>query len=535
LKKCKFIFVTGGVVSGLGKGITAASLGRLLKQRGLKVAAQKLDPYMNVDPGTMNPFQHGEVFVTEDGAETDLDLGHYERFIDENLTKFSNLTSGKVYYNVLNRERSGGYLGQTVQVIPHITGYIKEFIYTGAEMSKADIMITEIGGTTGDIESQSFLEAIRQIAHEEGSDNCLFIHVVLMPFLKASGEHKSKPAQHSVKELRMLGISPDIIITRSDEPIEQSVKDKISLFCNVKPDCVIENLTLPSVYEAPLALHDNGFDRVVCRELSLNLPEPDMTKWKSMVGSIGQRDGRTTIAIVGKYVKLHDAYLSVVESLNHAGFEHRKKIDIRWIDSEDITSDSVVSLLAGVDGVIIPGGFGSRGIDGKIAACRYVRENNIPFLGICLGMQIAVIEFARNVCGMEGANSSEFDERSPYRVIDLMDGQRELVEKGGTMRLGAYPCQIKSGTQLETIYGTTDISERHRHRYEFNNAYTDIFTQHGLVISGASPDGKLIEAVELPENDFFVAVQFHPEFKSRPDKPHPLLSGLLKAGEPTQG
>ena len=530
MRNCKYIFVTGGVVSGLGKGITAASLGRLLKQRGLKVAAQKLDPYMNVDPGTLSPYQHGEVFVTDDGAETDLDLGHYERFIDENLTKFSNLTSGKVHYNVLNRERSGGYLGETVQVIPHITGYIKEFIYAGAELAKADVMITEIGGTTGDIESQSFLEAIRQIALEVGSENCLFIHVVLIPYLKASGEHKSKPAQHSVKELRMLGISPGIIITRSDEPVvEKSVLDKISLFCNVKPDCVIENLTLSSLYEVPLMLHENGLDRVVCRELSLNLPEPDMAAWKSMVERIGGRDNRTTIAIVGKYVKLHDAYLSIIESLNHAGFEHRTKIDIRWIDSEDITAGNAASFFDGVEGIIIPGGFGNRGIEGKINACRYARENNIPFLGICLGMQIAVIEFARNACGLENANSSEFDENAPHRVIDLMDGQREIVEKGGTMRLGAYPCRIKSGTLLEEIYGTREISERHRHRYEFNNTYNELMTGGGLVISGTSPDGKLVETVELPQNDFFVAVQFHPEFKSRPDKPHPLFSALVKA------
>jgi len=531
MKNCKYIFVTGGVVSGLGKGITAASLGRLLKQRGLKVAAQKLDPYMNVDPGTLSPYQHGEVFVTDDGAETDLDLGHYERFIDENLTKFSNLTSGKVHYNVLNRERSGGYLGETVQVIPHITGYIKEFIYAGAEQTQADIMITEIGGTTGDIESQSFLEAIRQIAHEVGSENCLFIHVVLIPYLKASGEHKSKPAQHSVKELRMLGISPDIIITRSDEPIiEQSVKDKISLFCNVKPDCVIENLTLSSLYEVPLMLHENGLDKVVCRELSLNLPEPDMTDWKSMVERIGEKNRQTTIAIVGKYVKLHDAYLSIIESLNHAGIEQRTKIDIRWIDSEDITAENAAAFFDGVKGVIIPGGFGNRGIEGKITACRYARENNIPFLGICLGMQIAVIEFARNVCGLKNANSSEFDENAPHRVIDLMDEQREIVEKGGTMRLGAYPCQIKSGTLLEKIYETKEISERHRHRYEFNNTYNELMTGKGLVISGTSPDGKLVEAVELLQNDFFVAVQFHPEFKSRPDKPHPLFSELIKEG-----
>ena len=528
MKNCKYIFVTGGVVSGLGKGITAASLGRLLKQRGIKVAAQKLDPYINVDPGTMSPYQHGEVFVTDDGSETDLDLGHYERFIDENMTHFSNLTSGKVYYNVLNHERVGGYLGQTVQVIPHVTNYIKEFIYAGAKSSGADVMITEIGGTTGDIESLPFLEAVRQISLEVGKGNCLFIHVVLVPYVAAAGEHKSKPAQHSARELRSIGISPDIIIARSEKPIGESVKDKISLFCSVKPDCVIENLTLPSVYEAPLALHDNGLDKVVCNELSLKSPQPDMTKWKSMLKSIGNRKGHTTIAIAGKYVKLHDAYLSIVESLNHAGFEHRKKVDIRWIDSEEITPGNVASLMAGVNGVIVPGGFGNRGIDGKITTCKYVRENNIPFLGICLGMQIAVIEFARNVCGLEGANSSEFDEQSPYRVIDLMDEQRKIVDKGGTMRLGAYPCNIKNGTILKSVYGAAEISERHRHRYEFNNAYTDILTQHGLVISGTSPDGKLVEAVELPQNKFFMAVQFHPEFKSRPDKPHPLFSALLQ-------
>ena len=529
MKKCKYIFVTGGVVSGLGKGITAASLGRLLKQRGLKVAAQKLDPYMNVDPGTISPYQHGEVFVTDDGAETDLDLGHYERFIDENLTQYSNLTSGKVYYHVLDKERSGGYLGQTVQVIPHITNYIKEFIYAGAELSKADIMITEIGGTTGDIESQSFLEAIRQIAHEAGPNNCLFIHVVLIPYLKASGEHKSKPAQHSVKELRALGITPNIIITRSDDPIEISVKDKISLFCDVKPDCVIENLTLSSLYEVPLMLHDNGLDKIVCRELSLKYPEPDMTGWKAMVDCISERDSRTTIAIVGKYVKLHDAYLSIIESLNHAGFEHHTKIDIQWIDSEGITEENVESMMTGVAGVIIPGGFGSRGIEGKITVCRYLRENNIPFLGICVGMHVMVIEFARNVCGLDGANSSEFDEDAPHRVIDMLEEQRTIVEKGGTMRLGAYPCHIESGTLLEQIYKTTEISERHRHRYEFNNAYKEMMTAHGLVVSGRSPDGKLVEVIELPQNDFFIAVQYHPEFKSRPDKPHPLFSALLKA------
>ena len=525
----KFIFITGGVVSGLGKGITAASLGRLLKQRGLKVAAQKLDPYMNVDPGTMSPFQHGEVFVTDDGAETDLDLGHYERFIDEDLTRFSNLTSGKVYWNVLNRERSGGYLGNTVQVIPHITGEIKDFIYRGAETSGADVLITEIGGTTGDIESQPFLEAIRQISLEKGRGNCLFIHVTLVPYLKGSNEHKSKPTQHSVKELQSMGISPDIIIARADEPFDESIKDKISLFCNVKRDCVIENLTLPCLYEAPLMLHKSGLDRVVCRELGLETPEPDLREWENMVEKIKSRQKKVVIAIVGKYVKLHDAYLSIIESLNHAGYDTGAKVEIRWVESEDVKDENVHVLLDGIDGMIIPGGFGDRGIDGKIIACRYARENNIPLLGICLGMQIAVIEYARHVCGLAGAHSSEFDANSPHPVIDLMEEQKGVTQKGGTMRLGAYPCITREGTLLRRLYGQERISERHRHRYEFNNAYRDILTSKGLVICGTSPDNKLVEAVELPTHRFFIGVQYHPEFKSRPTKPHPLFLGLLKA------
>jgi len=525
----KFIFITGGVVSGLGKGITAASLGRLLKQRGLKVAAQKLDPYMNVDPGTMSPFQHGEVFVTDDGAETDLDLGHYERFIDEDLTRFSNLTSGKVYWNVLNRERSGGYLGNTVQVIPHITGEIKDFIYRGAETSGADVLITEIGGTTGDIESQPFLEAIRQISLEKGRGNCLFIHVTLVPYLKGSNEHKSKPTQHSVKELQSMGISPDIIIARADEPFDESIKDKISLFCNVKRDCVIENLTLPCLYEAPLMLHKSGLDRVVCRELGLETPEPDLREWENMVEKIKSRQKKVVIAIVGKYVKLHDAYLSIIESLNHAGYDTGAKVEIRWVESEDVKDENVHVLLDGIDGMIIPGGFGDRGIDGKIIACRYARENNIPLLGICLGMQIAVIEYARHVCGLAGAHSSEFDANSPHPVIDLMEEQKGVTQKGGTMRLGAYPCITREGTLLRRLYGQERISERHRHRYEFNNAYRDILTSMGLVICGTSPDNKLVEAVELPTHRFFIGVQYHPEFKSRPTKPHPLFLGLLKA------
>jgi len=525
----KYIFVTGGVVSGLGKGITAASLGRLLKQRGLRVAAQKLDPYMNVDPGTMSPFQHGEVFVTDDGAETDLDLGHYERFIDENLTALSNLTSGQVYWNVLKRERAGGYLGGTVQVIPHVTQEIKDFIYAGAQNSGADVLITEIGGTTGDIESQPFLEAIRQVSLEQGGENCLFIHVTLVPYLKCSGEHKSKPTQHSVKELRALGISPNIIIARADEPLSGGIKDKISLFCNVKPDCVIENINVPSLYEAPLMLHQNGLDAVACRALGIDAPAPDLREWQGMVEKIAAREKEVSIAIVGKYVQLHDAYLSIIESLHHAGFEAGAHVNILWVDSGDVTDENAGELLAGAHGMIIPGGFGDRGIEGKIAACRYARENNLPFLGICLGMQVAVIEFARHACGLEKANSGEFDEAAPHRVIDLMPDQAGKVGSGGTMRLGAYPCEIVGGTLLNKLYNAREAGERHRHRFEFNNEYREALTQKGLVICGVSPDGHLVEAIELPGNDFFVGVQFHPEFKSRPNRPHPLFRGLVQA------
>lgn len=527
----KYIFVTGGVVSGLGKGITAASLGRLLKQRGLKVAAQKLDPYMNVDPGTMSPFQHGEVYVTDDGAETDLDLGHYERFIDENLTKLSNLTSGMVYWNVLNREREGYYLGETVQVIPHITEEIKSFIYAGAEKSGADVMITEIGGTTGDIESQPFLEAIRQISLEVGNDNCLFIHVTLIPYLKFSGEHKSKPTQHSVKELRAMGISPNIIIARADDPLDESLKAKISLFCNVKRDCVIENLTLPNLYEAPIMLHKNGLDRVVCRELKLNAPEPDLAEWTTMVEKIKSRKKNVNIAIVGKYVRLRDAYLSIIEGLNHAGFETGANVNILWIDSEDVTEQNVHELLKCANGLIVPGGFGERGIEGKITACRYARENKIPYLGICLGLQIAVIEFARSIIGLKEANSGEFNEKSPHRVIDTMPEQIGITQKGGTMRLGAYPCKLMPGSLIHRLYGADEIRERHRHRYEVNNDYREALTENGLRLCGTSPNGKLVEAIELPQEQhpFFVGVQFHPEFLSRPTKPHPLFWGLVKA------
>ena len=525
----KYIFVTGGVVSGLGKGITAASLGRLLKARGLKVAAQKLDPYINVDPGTMSPYQHGEVFVTEDGAETDLDLGHYERFIDEDLNKFSNLTTGKVYWNVLNKERRGEYLGKTVQVIPHITNEIKEFIYSVGNKTNADVVITEIGGTTGDIESQPFLEAIRQVSLEKGQENCLFIHVTLVPYIKSSGEHKSKPTQHSVKELQSTGISPDIIVMRSDEPIDEDIRQKISLFCNVKPDCVIENITIPVLYEAPIMLENNHFSDIVCRELSIVAPKPELSDWEAMLRRIKSRKKLVKIALVGKYVKLHDAYLSVAEALRHAGYENGSKVDILWVDSETITEETTETLLEGCDGILIPGGFGNRGIEGKILAAKYARENNIPYLGICLGMQIAVIEFARSVLGLKDANSGEFDQYTENKVIDFMPDQNDEINKGGTMRLGSYPCKIKSGTMMEKCYKTDLIGERHRHRYEFNNDFREAMVNAGLLISGTSPDERIVETVEIPENDFYVGVQFHPEFKSRPNRAHPLFSGFIAA------
>ena len=524
----KHIFVTGGVVSGLGKGITAASLGRLLKARGFKVASQKLDPYMNVDPGTMSPLQHGEVFVTNDGAETDLDLGHYERFIDEDLSKFSNLTSGKVYWNVLQKERNGEYLGRTVQIIPHVTDEIKNFIYSCGETSGADIVITEIGGTTGDIESQPFLEAIRQIGHEVGPQNCLFIHVVLVPYLYASGEHKSKPAQHSVKELMNTGIFPDVIVMRSDEPIEESIKEKISLFCNVKRECVIENKTVPVLYEAPLMLHQEGLDEVAVKILGLPDRPIDLSEWSEMIDRIHSSNRKVTIAMVGKYMELHDAYLSVMEALKHASWQEGATVNIKWVDSETVTNDSEEDIFSDVDGILVPGGFGYRGVEGKIEAVRWARVNNIPFLGICLGMQVAVIEFARNVIGLKEANSSEFLPEGKESVIDIMPDQRG-VRKGGTMRLGAYPCKTKESSLLRKLYGEEMISERHRHRYEFNNDFRTLFEKFGMVLSGTSPDDKLVEAVEIPSHPFFIAVQFHPEFKSRPQRPHPCFSGLIKA------
>ena len=525
----KYIFVTGGVVSGLGKGITAASLGRLLKSRGLKVAAQKLDPYINVDPGTMSPYQHGEVYVTEDGAETDLDLGHYERFIDEDLNKYSNLTTGKVYWNVLNKERKGEYLGKTVQVIPHITDEIKRFIYKVGKKTNADVVITEIGGTIGDIESQPFIEAARQVSLEVGRENSLFIHVTLVPYLHGSEEHKTKPTQHSVKELQGMGVNPNIIILRCDEPLEETIFEKISLFCNVKKDCVIENLTLPNLYEAPLMLEKSNFSGIVCRELALDAKEPDLQEWKQMVKRIKERPYTTHIGLVGKYVELHDAYLSVAEALRHAGYYYDTHIKIHWISSETITEENAAELLSGLDGIIVPGGFGHRGIEGMVIAAKYARENNIPFFGICLGMQVAVIEYARHVVGLEKANSGEFDADSPHKVIDFMPGQNDEVDKGGTLRLGSYPCVISKGTTMERCYGASLINERHRHRYELNNDYREILQQYGLTLSGISPDGKLVETVELSDRPFYVGVQYHPEFKSRPNKPHPLFLGFVGA------
>lgn len=525
----KYIFVTGGVVSGLGKGITAASLGRLLKARGLKVAAQKLDPYINVDPGTMSPYQHGEVYVTQDGAETDLDLGHYERFIDEDLNKYSNLTTGKVYWNVLNKERRGEYLGSTIQVIPHITNEIKDFVYSVGKKTNADVVITEIGGTIGDIESQPFIEAARQICLEVGGENSLFIHVTLVPYLKGSDEHKSKPTQHSVRELQGMGVRPDIIVLRCDEPLEESILKKISLFCNVKPDCVIENITLPNLYEAPLMLEKSHFSAIVCRELGIAAPEAELGEWTEMVRRIKARPYVVNIGLVGKYVGLHDAYLSVAEALRHAGYYHNTHIKIHWIDSEDITESGCAEKLSGLDGILVPGGFGSRGIEGMILTAKYAREKEIPYFGICLGMQVAVIEYARNVVGIRDANSGEFDEQCEHKVIDFMPGQSDDIDKGGTLRLGGCPCSIKSGSAMERFYETNCITERHRHRYELNNDYRETLQKHGMTLGGVSPDGRLVEAVELTQRPFHVGVQYHPEFKSRPNKPHPLFKGFVGA------
>ena len=525
----KYIFVTGGVVSGLGKGITAASLGMMLKAKGLKVIAQKLDPYINIDPGTMSPYQHGEVFVTEDGAETDLDLGHYERFIDVNLNKYSNLTTGKVYWNVLNAERAGMYNGETVQVIPHITGEIKKFIYSVGKKIGADVVITEIGGTTGDIESQPFIEAIRQVAGEAGRENCLFVHVTLAPVV-TDGEMKTKPTQHSVKELRGLGVSPDIIVLRTDGAVSEETRNKVALFCNVEPDCVIEDSNVDILYEAPIMLEKSNFTAIVSRELGLNDNPPDLKFWNEMLDKARRRDKTVTIGLVGKYIKMFDTYLSIVEALTHAGIYNGAKIDLRWIDSEKITADTAVEELKDCDGIIVPGGFGDRGVEGMIEAARYCRENDLPYFGICLGMQIAVIEFARNVAGLKDAHSREFDPLSRNKVIDIMEGQAGLENTGGSMRLGAYECKIKEGTLLSKAYkGAASVMERHRHRYEFNNDYRDMFTGLGLVLGGTSPDDALVESVEVPNNLFHLGVQYHPEFKSRPANPHPLFREFVAA------
>ena len=524
----KYIFVTGGVVSGLGKGITAASLGRLLKQRGLRVKVQKLDPYLNVDPGTMSPYQHGEVFVTDDGAETDLDLGHYERFIDENLTVHSSVSSGKVYWNVLNRERTGDYLGATVQII---TNEIKRNIYS-LDTPDTDVAIVEIGGTVGDIESQPFLESIRQIAAERGRHNVMFLHVSLIVSIPGTGELKSKPTQHSAKELLSLGIQPDVIICRSDAPVPRDILEKISLFCNIPVENAIPNLTAPVLYEVPLMLEREGLADVVVRRLGLICHMPDLTEWATMVHRAKHPQGSVEIALVGKYVALHDAYLSVAEALTHGGIENDVKVNIRWVDSETVTDGNAAELLDGADGVLVPGGFGSRGIEGKIAAVRWARESRVPFLGICLGMQMAVVEYARHMCGWADAHSSELDPATTHPVIDLMPDQRGVTAKGGTMRLGAYPCKVVSrGSRTYQAYGAEEISERHRHRYEFNNEYRDALTQAGLELAGLSPDGRLVEIVELPGHPWFVGVQFHPELKSRPNKAHPLFRAFIAAAK----
>ena len=530
----KYIFVTGGVVSGLGKGIAAASLGRLLKQRGLRVRVQKLDPYLNVDPGTMNPYQHGEVFVTDDGAETDLDLGHYERFIDENLDVNSSVSSGKVYWDVLNRERRGDYLGGTVQIIPHITGEIKRRIYQ-LDTPETDVAIVEIGGTVGDIESQPFLESIRQVAAERGRHNVMFIHVSLIVSIPGTGELKSKPTQHSAKELLSLGIQPDVILCRSDAPVPREILEKISLFCSIPVENAIPNLTADLLYEAPLMLEREGLADVVVRRLGLICHMPDLTEWADMVHRAKNPSGAVEIALVGKYVALHDAYLSVAEALTHAGIANGVRVDVRWVDSETVTEENAAGLLAGCAGVLVPGGFGSRGVEGKISAIRYARENKIPFLGICLGMQMAVVELARNKAGLAGAHSSELDPRTPYPVIDLMPDQAQVTEKGGPMRLGSCPCVLAEGSRALAAYGQKHIDERHRHRYEFNNDYREALAGAGMTISGLSPDGRLVEAVELEDHPWFVGVQFHPELKSRPNRAHPLFREFIAAARRYKG
>jgi CTP synthase len=524
----KYVFVTGGVVSGLGKGITAASLGRLLKARGYKVTIQKFDPYINVDPGTMSPYQHGEVFVTDDGAETDLDLGHYERFVDENLSVNSNVTTGKIYWTVLNKERQGDYLGGTVQVIPHITNEIKERIYRVGKQSETDVVITEIGGTVGDIESTPFLEAIRQFVTEVGRENAMYIHVTLLPFIMGSNELKSKPTQHSVKELLSLGIQPNIIVCRTELEIPNDMAEKISLFCNVRKSDIIPNMTAPSLYEVPLMLEKEGLAEAVCHHLHLENRTPDLKEWIDMVNKQKSADKTVTIGLVGKYVALPDAYLSVAEALRHGGIPNSANVEILWINSEEITSETAEKILSPCDGIIVPGGFGDRGIEGMIEAIRYARENKVPLFGICLGMQMAVVEFARNVAGMKDANSSEF-KKCDYNVIDIMDEQKDITQKGGTMRLGLYPCKLAEGSKVMDIYNEKLIYERHRHRWEFNNAFRKQLCEKGLKLTGVSPDEKLVEIIEIADHPWFIGVQFHPEFKSRPNKPHKLFESFITA------
>ncbi|NLU53214.1 MAG: CTP synthase [Clostridiaceae bacterium] len=525
----KYIFVTGGVVSGLGKGITAASLGRLLKSRGIRVSMQKFDPYINVDPGTMSPYQHGEVFVTDDGAETDLDIGHYERFVDENLSSYSNVTTGKIYHSVITKERKGDYLGGTVQVIPHITNEIKDRIFKVGKDGQTDVVITEIGGTVGDIESLPFIEAIRQVSADVGKENVVYIHVTLVPYIGTSGEVKTKPTQHSVKELLSIGIQPDIIVLRTEKKLSEDIKDKISLFCNISRDAVIQNLDADSLYEVPLMLEEEGLADVVCRKLSLNCAKADLTEWKEMVAKLKNLSKKVKIALVGKYVELRDAYLSVAEALRHGGIANDAEVEINWVSAEDLNENNLHEYLKDSNGILVPGGFGDRGIEGKILAVKYARENKIPFFGICLGMQMAVAEFARNVAGLKGANSSEFDADTPYHVIDLMPEQREVEEKGATMRLGLYPCKLAEGSIARKVYGSEVIYERHRHRYEFNNEYRDKLCEKGLSIAGLSPNEKLVEIIEIKDHPWFVGVQFHPEFKSRPNRPHPLFADFIRA------
>lgn len=525
----KYVFVTGGVVSGLGKGITAASLGRLLKMRGYSVTMQKFDPYINIDPGTMNPVQHGEVFVTDDGAETDLDLGHYERFIDESLTKQSNVTTGKVYWSVLSKERRGDFGGGTVQVIPHITNEIKSRFYRNDGCKDTQIAIIEVGGTVGDIESQPFLESIRQFQHDIGHENAILIHVTLIPYLGASGEMKTKPTQASVKELQGMGIQPDIIVCRTERPLEEGIKDKIALFCNVPTKCVMQNLDVETLYEAPLAMEKEHLADVVCQCLQLDCPEPDMQEWQNMVDNLKHLEESVTVALVGKYTSLHDAYISVVEALEHGGLAHKTHVNIKWIDSETIHKDNAEEALKDVSGILVPGGFGDRGTDGMITAIRYARENNVPYLGLCLGMQLSIVEFARHVCGFNDAHSIELDPQTTHPVIHLMADQDGVEDIGGTLRLGSYPCTLAEGSLAQKLYGQPEITERHRHRYEVNNYYRKDLESNGMLLSGLSPDGRIVEMCEISEHPWFIATQAHPEFKSRPNRPHPLFKGFVGA------